>query len=60
EIAVASFLDGRLPFLGIARLNEAILAALPAHPEGSLEDVLAADVEARHLASQMILEEHFS
>lgn len=60
EIAVAAFLDGRLSFLGIARLNEALLAALPARPEDSLEDVLAADVEARRVASQMILEKRFS
>ncbi|EKE17797.1 MAG: hypothetical protein ACD_10C00267G0001 [uncultured bacterium] len=60
EVAVAAFLDGRLSFLGIARLNEALLAALPARPEGSLEDVLAADIEARRLASQMILEKRFS
>jgi len=60
EIAVAAFLDGSLPFLGIARLNEATLAALPARPEGSLEDVLAADAEARRLAGQMIRENRFS
>ncbi|PKO94213.1 MAG: 1-deoxy-D-xylulose-5-phosphate reductoisomerase [Betaproteobacteria bacterium HGW-Betaproteobacteria-10] len=60
EIAVAAFLDGHLSFLGISRLNEALLAALPARPEGSLEDVLAADIEARRLASQMILENSFS
>lgn len=59
EVAVASFLDGALSFLGIARLNEAVLAALPAGPEGSLADVLAADAEARHLARQMIREERF-
>ncbi len=60
EIAVAAFLEGCLPFLGIARLNEATLAALPARPEGSLEDVLAADAEARRLAGQMIREKLFS
>jgi len=60
EIAVAAFLEGCLPFLGIARLNEATLATLPARPEGSLEDVLAADAEARRLAGQMIREKRFS
>ncbi len=60
EIAVAAFLDGRLPFLAIARLNEAVLEALPAGPEGSLADVLAADAEARRLASQLIQELHFA
>lgn len=56
EVAVASFLEGGLSFLGIARLNEAVLAAMPAGPEGSLADVMAADAEARHLARQMIRE----
>ena len=60
EIAVAAFLEGCLPFLGIARLNEATLATLPARPEGSLEDVLAADAEAHRLAGQMIREKRFS
>ena len=60
EIAVASFLEGKLPFLGISRLNEAVMAALPAGPEGSLGDVLAADAEARRLAGQMIVERRFA
>lgn len=60
EVAVAAFLERQLPFLGIARLNEAVLAALPAVPEGSLADVLAADAEARRLASQMIRERRFA
>lgn len=59
EVAVAAFLDVQLSFLGIARLNEAVLAALPAGPEGSLADVLGADAEARRLARQMILERRF-
>ncbi|MCB4358492.1 1-deoxy-D-xylulose-5-phosphate reductoisomerase [Quatrionicoccus australiensis] len=60
EVAVAAFLERDLPFLGIARLNEAVLAALPAGPQGNLGDVMAADVEARHLASQMIRERRFA
>ncbi|MDP3539510.1 MAG: 1-deoxy-D-xylulose-5-phosphate reductoisomerase [Azonexus sp.] len=60
ETAVAAFLDRQLSFLGIARLNEAVLAAFPAGPEGSLSDVLAADAEARHLAGQMIRENRFA
>jgi 1-deoxy-D-xylulose-5-phosphate reductoisomerase len=54
EVAVASFLEGRLPFLGIARLNDAVLSVMPAGPEGSLEDVLAADDEARRIAGDLI------
>ncbi|PKO87081.1 MAG: 1-deoxy-D-xylulose-5-phosphate reductoisomerase [Betaproteobacteria bacterium HGW-Betaproteobacteria-12] len=60
EVAVAAFLDCQLPFLGIARLNEAVLDALPAGSEGSLADVLAADAEARSCAAQMIRERRFA
>jgi 1-deoxy-D-xylulose-5-phosphate reductoisomerase len=56
EVAVAAFLDRRLSFLGIPRLIEATLAALPAGPEGSLADVLTADAEARRIASSLISE----
>ena len=60
EVAVAAFLERQLSFLGIARLNEAVLAALPAGPEGSLADVIAADAEARRCAGQMIRERRFA
>lgn len=60
EIAVDAFLSRKLPFLGIARLNEAVLNALPAGPEGSLADVLEADANARALATKMILEQRFA
>jgi 1-deoxy-D-xylulose-5-phosphate reductoisomerase len=60
EVAVAAFLDGHLPFLGIAKLDEAVLQALPAGPEGSLADVLAADSEARRIAGKMVQERCFA
>lgn len=60
EVAVAAFLNGALPFLGIAQLDEAVLQALPAGPEGSLADVLAADAEARQLAHKMVREHRFA
>jgi 1-deoxy-D-xylulose-5-phosphate reductoisomerase len=56
EVAVASFLDRRLPFPGIPRLIEATLAALPPGAEGSLDDVLAADTEARRIAAGLVME----
>ena len=56
EVAVAAFLDRRLPFLGIPRLIEATLKAVPSGPEGSLADVLVADAEARRAASRFISE----
>jgi len=60
EVAVESFLERRLPFLGIPRLIAATLDALPARAEGSLEDVLAVDAEARHLASRMVTDRKFA
>jgi 1-deoxy-D-xylulose-5-phosphate reductoisomerase len=60
EIAVAAFLEHRLSFLGIAQLNEAVLNALPAVPESSLDDVLAMDAEARRIAQRMIAERRFA
>lgn len=60
EVAVAAFLEGELPFLGISSLNEAVLSALPATAEGSLADVLAADAQARQLAMTMIQDRAFA
>jgi 1-deoxy-D-xylulose-5-phosphate reductoisomerase len=51
EVAVAAFLQGRLEFLGISRVVEHVLERMPRTPLGSIEDVLAADAEARRLAS---------
>jgi 1-deoxy-D-xylulose-5-phosphate reductoisomerase len=60
EVAVAAFLDRQLPFLGISRLIESVLAILPGGPEGNLGDVLAADSEARQAAYQMIKDQSFA
>ena len=54
EVAVAAFLERRLPFLGIARLIASTLEALPGGPEGSLADVLAADAAARRVAERLV------
>jgi len=50
EIAVAAFLERRLPFLGIAAVIERVLEQMPRAALGSIEGVLAADAEARRLA----------
>jgi 1-deoxy-D-xylulose-5-phosphate reductoisomerase len=50
EVAVAAFLDGRLPFLGIADAVEEALAAVDGAPARDLDDLIAADAEARRLA----------
>jgi 1-deoxy-D-xylulose-5-phosphate reductoisomerase len=50
EIAVAAFLERRIPFTGIPRTIEKVLAATPeAHPS-TIAEVLAADREARERA----------
>jgi len=50
EIAVAAFLEGRLPFLGIAAVIEKVLEKMPRTALHSIADVLEADAEARRLA----------
>ncbi len=54
EVAVAAFLAERLPFLGIARVTEATLAAMGAAPAAGLAEVLAADGEARARAERLV------
>lgn len=54
EVAVASFLDGHLPFTRIAAVVEDTLNRYSPPPPGSLDDVLATDRDARaHAAEQM-------
>ncbi len=50
EVAVAAFLQGRLPFWDIQACNRDTLARIPAGPLGSLEQVLDADRAARRHA----------
>jgi 1-deoxy-D-xylulose-5-phosphate reductoisomerase len=50
EIAVAAFLEKRLPFLGIATVIEKVLERMPRTTLHSIADVLEADAEARRLA----------
>jgi 1-deoxy-D-xylulose-5-phosphate reductoisomerase len=54
EIAVAAFLEGRIPFTGIARTIEQVLAETPSHSPASIEEVLSADRMARECAHAMI------
>ncbi len=56
EVAVAAFLDGRLPFLAIAEIIAATLDALPLRPMADLPAILAEDAAARSLASELILQ----
>jgi 1-deoxy-D-xylulose-5-phosphate reductoisomerase len=54
EVAVAAFLGGKIPFPAIARTIEETLRATPdAHP-ATIQQVFAADTEARQIAHQAI------
>ncbi|MDK9720232.1 MAG: 1-deoxy-D-xylulose-5-phosphate reductoisomerase [Rhodospirillales bacterium] len=53
EVAVGLFLEHRLGFLDIARLVAATMEAVNASEPGGLEDVLAADAEARAAAGRI-------
>jgi 1-deoxy-D-xylulose-5-phosphate reductoisomerase len=52
EVAVAAFLDGRLPFLGIAEVVESALEAADGAPASDLAELVEADATARRLAGQ--------
>jgi len=54
EVAVAAFLDGRIPFTGIAAVIEAVLAEMPAQPVGHFDDLFAADAEARRRSEEQV------
>ena len=54
EIAVAAFLEHRLPFLGIPEVIERVLARTPRMKFENMEDVLTADREARRMAQDEI------
>ncbi|HUO35257.1 MAG TPA: 1-deoxy-D-xylulose-5-phosphate reductoisomerase [Candidatus Acidoferrum sp.] len=54
EVAVAAFLECMLPFLGIPAVIERVLEKIPQTPVRSIEDVLAADAEARRLAREAV------
>jgi 1-deoxy-D-xylulose-5-phosphate reductoisomerase len=54
EVAVAAFLDRKIPYLGIARTIAATLEAMkPAVPR-TLDDVLDVDREARRVAASLL------
>ena len=54
EVAVAAFLDRRLPFCGIAEVIERVLARTPRVRFEKMDDVLAADAEARRTANEEV------
>ncbi len=54
EVAVAAFLAGKIPFLGIPRTIESVLSNTPAAHPASIAEVLEADQAARILARSLI------
>ena len=54
EVAVAAFLERRLGFRAIADVIAETLDALPHTPTGTLEEVFAADAQARSMAGRIV------
>jgi 1-deoxy-D-xylulose-5-phosphate reductoisomerase len=52
EVAVAAFLDGRLPFLGIADVVAETLPAVDGSAARDLDELVEADTEARKIAER--------
>jgi 1-deoxy-D-xylulose-5-phosphate reductoisomerase len=55
EVAVAAFLEGRIPFLAIAELVERALARADGAPAHDLDDLLRADADARRAAEEALV-----
>jgi 1-deoxy-D-xylulose-5-phosphate reductoisomerase len=56
EVAVAAFLDGRLPFLGIPEVVEGTLNATDTAAARDLDELVAMDAEARKTAAALTRE----
>jgi 1-deoxy-D-xylulose-5-phosphate reductoisomerase len=56
EVAVAAFLQNRVPFLAIPRIIAHTLATVPLVDPTTLDQVLAVDAEARRTAQQFALQ----
>jgi 1-deoxy-D-xylulose-5-phosphate reductoisomerase len=54
EVAVAAFLDGRIPFTGIAAVIERVLGEMPGRPVGHFDDLFATDAEARRRSEDQV------
>jgi 1-deoxy-D-xylulose-5-phosphate reductoisomerase len=55
EVAVAAFLDGRLPFLGISEVVERTLDEADAPEARDVDELVEIDAEARRLAEQALV-----
>ena len=56
EVAVAAFLEGALPFLGIADVVERTLGQIDCVPAADLDELTTLDAEARRIASALTRE----
>jgi 1-deoxy-D-xylulose-5-phosphate reductoisomerase len=54
EVAVAAFLERQIPFLAIAEVVESVLSRTPRVRIEKMDDVLAADAEARRTAKEEV------
>ncbi len=54
EVAVAAFLDGRLPFLSIAEVVADAIGRVDGAPANDIDDLLEADARARALAGETV------
>jgi 1-deoxy-D-xylulose-5-phosphate reductoisomerase len=54
EVAVAAFLERRLPFLGIPEVIERVLSRTPRVRFEKMDDVISADAEARRVAKEEV------
>jgi 1-deoxy-D-xylulose-5-phosphate reductoisomerase len=54
EIAVQAFLDERIAFLDITRINEHVMNQVVHISKPSLDDYIATDLEARRMASLLV------
>src|SRR5215210_7603898 len=55
EVAVAAFLDGRLPFLGISELVERTMEQVDGAAAADLNELVEADAQARRLAEEALV-----
>ncbi|WP_298775522.1 1-deoxy-D-xylulose-5-phosphate reductoisomerase [uncultured Shewanella sp.] len=54
EIAVQAFLDGKIGFTDICRVNEGCLTRITPHSLNKIDDILALDAQSRHYALEYI------
>jgi 1-deoxy-D-xylulose-5-phosphate reductoisomerase len=54
EVAVAAFLEERIPFTGIPAVIERVLEEMPAHAVTHFDDLFAADAEARERSQEQV------